>query len=82
MVGRWLLLTSGAAVILYCLFVLAFATTSPDLGIRCLLEDEAVAGARPGPQIRRVKSTLRCMGKAPDEGDVLMEIGVASLRNF
>src|SRR5262249_13643047 len=53
--GRWVLTIFGALSIIYCLAVLGFVSTAPDLGLRCLLVSDDDGTSRPlqkGLQIR------------------------------
>lgn len=76
--ARWVLLGCGFAVVFYCLFILAFVATSPDIGLRCLLVDDppdAPTAGQPGPQIQIVTLGLNADGEAPEVGDRLISIG-------
>lgn len=71
---KWLLSLCGVLVLIYCLAVLGFVTTSPDLGLRCLLSD-AHDPAQSGPIIRGVEPWMEVIGPRPKVGDRLKAIG-------
>ncbi|HVW03146.1 MAG TPA: sigma 54-interacting transcriptional regulator, partial [Planctomycetaceae bacterium] len=76
--ARWVLSASGVLVLFYCLFVLAFVGTSPDLGLRVLLTDSLDSR---GPVIQYVTASLRHKGQEPPKaGDILLAIGPPSAR--
>src|SRR5262245_9951899 len=55
--GKWILSACGLLTVLYCLTVLGFVATAPDLGLRCLLvNDQEFDGdsSNAGLQIRQV----------------------------
>ena len=74
--ARWLLSTCGDRhPLYYCLVVLGFVGTCPDLGLRFLLVDKP---EQQGPVIQRTTSTLRQYGedrKSPKDGDILIGMG-------
>ena len=64
--------TCGIAILFYCLLVLGFVGTSPDLGLRFLLVDDH----EKGPVIRTVTDGLQHKGsERPQPGDVLLAVG-------
>ncbi|HEY3968913.1 MAG TPA: sigma 54-interacting transcriptional regulator [Planctomycetaceae bacterium] len=82
---RWLLTIVGVAVVLYCLAVLGFVATSPDLGLRCLLVSgpNSTGGVpTPGLEIRQITREAAAgirewqseLGDGPRAGDRLLEI--------
>ena len=72
---------SGSLVLLYCVVVLSFVATVPDLRIRVLLHDEGDSPSEPGIVIREVPD-IRCRGESPAAGDVLQRIGDQPIRTF
>jgi transcriptional regulator with GAF, ATPase, and Fis domain len=72
---------SGSLVLLYCVVVLAYVATIPDLRFRVLLHDEENAQNRPGIIVREVPG-IRCRGPEPEVGDVLQRIGEQPIRTF
>lgn len=82
--GRWLLVATGTAVVVYSIAVLCFISTSPDLRIRCLLENENVDPAAPaGVEIRATpRLGQEHQGLYPRPGDVLVRVGEEPIRSF
>ena len=85
--NRWrekLIVTiSGSLMLLYCVVVLGYVATVPDLRLRVLLADddhEKEPGV-PGVVIREVSSLL-CRGSAPVADDILVRIGDQPIRSF
>jgi len=78
---RRLFSSLGVLVVIYCMVVLGFVTTSPDLGIRCLLIGD-VEESLSGIEIQGT-SNLEYKGPAPPErGDVLLKIGGTDIHSF
>ena len=84
--GRWLLAGFGAVTVLYCLVVVGFVATAPDLGLRCLLVSTADPknGSRgSGLEIRQiVRESARDMEDGPRPGDRLLEIAHRPAHTF
>lgn len=72
---------SGSLVLLYCVIVLAYVATVPDLRIRVLLRDESDEQPKSGILIREVPG-IRCRGPQPAVHDVLRRIGDQPIRTF
>lgn len=76
--GRWLLAVFGAMTVLYCLVVLGFVATAPDLGLRCLLVSSPDSDNRSnvsGLEIRQItRESSKDLGDGPRPGDRLLEI--------
>lgn len=82
--GRWVLAAVGVVIVLYCLAVLGFVATSPDLGLRCLLVSSPDSSSTParGLEIRQItpeaangiRQRARDLGDGPKAGDRLLEI--------
>lgn len=72
---------STSLVLLYCVVVLAYVATVPDLRFRVLLRDEADEQPESGILIREVPG-IRCRGPQPAVGDVLQRIGDQPIRSF
>lgn len=72
---------SGSFVIMYCVVVLAYVATVPDLRLRVLLRDEPYERPESGIIIREVPD-IRCRGPEPAVGDVLRRIGDQPIRSF
>src|SRR5262245_2148462 len=73
--GHWALFGSGGLVVCYCLAVLGFVATGPDIGLRCLLVNDEADGPASGLDIKQIigSSQLdRC--PRPSPGDRLTEI--------
>jgi len=71
--SRWWLSACGIAILFYCLLVLGFVGTSPDLGLRFLLVDHPPTD---GLTIQAVMPGLNYRGgQKPREGDVLLALG-------
>ncbi|MBS0261458.1 MAG: sigma 54-interacting transcriptional regulator, partial [Planctomycetes bacterium] len=90
---RWILTSVGVAVVLYCLAVLGFVATSPDLGLRCLLVNNAPPASDTevhGLEIRQITPEAaedlqlrkRDLGDTPLPGDHLLEIGREPAHTF
>ncbi len=78
-------LTIGLAglVVAYCVVVIGFVSTSPDLRLRCLLVDGSDVGT-PGIQIQAVPHLTdeSCLGPQPHSGDRLLKIGDRETNTF
>src|SRR5258708_7367624 len=75
LIGKWTLSTTGVAIVLYCLLILGFVVTSPDIGLRLLMVDEDELSANlAGPEIKIVTKAMLTRGIAPRAGDVLLSI--------
>ena len=72
---------SGSLVLVYCVIVLAFVATVPDLRLRVLLRDELDEQPESGIIIREVPG-IRCRGPQPAVQDVLQRIGDQRIRSF
>ena len=72
---------SSSVVLLYCVVVLAYVATFPDLRLRVLLTDAPDAQAASGMVIRDVPG-IRCSGPQPVVGDVLRRIGDQPIHSF
>lgn len=71
----------SSLVLLYCVVVLAYVATVPDLRIRVLLTDDLATPSASGIVIRDVPG-LRCLGSQPLVGDVLCRIHDQPIRSF
>src|SRR5262245_61835647 len=84
---KWVLSILGGLVVVYCLAVIAFVVTAPDLGLRFLLIEESQhgrAGERlPGLEVRRL-SRLPEIHPAliPQPGDRIVEIARKPVSSF
>ena len=72
---------SSSVVLLYCVVVLAYVATFPDLRLRVLLTDAPDAQAASGMVVRDVPG-IRCSGPQPVVGDVLRRIGDQPIHSF
>lgn len=72
---------SGSLVLMYCVIVLAFVATVPDLRLRVLLRDESAERPESGIIIRKIPG-IHCRGPQPVVGDVLQRIGDQPIRSF
>ncbi len=83
---KWVVSACGVGTVAYCLFILGFVVTCPDLGVRCLLVDtELSSGANEpvvGPQIQLITSSLDSLGNRPRVGDILLAIGRSRTSTF
>lgn len=71
----------GTAVVIYCVIVLGYVGTTPDLGLRGLLSDRGDMSATQGMLIRAVVD-LDAEGVAPQSGDVLVSVRDKPIRSF
>ncbi len=87
--SRQLLATTGTLAILYCIVVLTYVATNPDLRIRCLLLDSTRPAGLPdsvqGVVMRKVQ--LDHGGVAPhlpvpSDGDILTRVAETPVRSF
>jgi transcriptional regulator with GAF, ATPase, and Fis domain len=84
-VARWLLTGFGAATVLYCLIVLIFVATAPDLGLRCLLINSGDTNrtADSGLEIRQTTLAVATDTlDGPRPGDKLLEIARRPAHTF
>ena len=75
--GHWLLSAFGVVTVFYCVAVLGFVATAPDIGLRCLLVNDRDAAGTPdeGLEIRQiVPDPANVSGKGPQPGDRLLEL--------
>jgi transcriptional regulator with GAF, ATPase, and Fis domain len=84
---RWQLVLGalGAVAVVYSMVVLGFVATTPDLGIRCLIDDPAWEnGTTNGVVIRMLPSAGEISGKGPlpKIGDRLIRIGDWPIHTF
>ncbi len=84
--GHWVLSVCGALMSLYCLTVLGFVATSPDIGLRCLLVNDSRLGEdapdHSGLEIKQIIYVPADPGTGPRAGDRLAEIGCKPARTF
>ena len=79
----WLLVASGAIVVVYSMTVLGFVATSPDIGIRCLMVDSPWPnGVSTGVVIRAIPDASATQGTGPKIGDRLVRIGDWPIKTF
>ncbi len=86
---KWILATLATITVTYCVAVLAFVATSPDLALRALLVNQDGVGPHNGVQIRRVllpvlakSEGIHHWGQYPQAGDYLISIAGHPLRGF
>src|SRR5216684_15823 len=76
--GHRLLSAGGVLTVFYCLAVLGFVATAPDVGLRCLLVNDRVGAGGAidvGLEIRQiVHDPADDAGNGPQPGDRLLEI--------
>src|SRR5262245_1463848 len=76
--GNWILSAFGLLTVLYCLAVLWFVATAPDLGLRCFVVNDHKSDAhssKSGLQIRQViHEPASDPREGPEPGDRLIEI--------
>ena len=82
-----MLASAGTLAIAYCITILAYVATSPDIRIRCLLLDSHPAGLSADVHGIVIHKTTSATAVAPNlprprVGDVLTEIGRQSVRSF
>ncbi|MGE5194528.1 MAG: hypothetical protein ACM3U2_18715, partial [Deltaproteobacteria bacterium] len=84
--GHWLLSACGAVTIFYCLAVLGFVATGPEIGLRCLLVNDqktSADGSDIGLEIRQIiADPTRDPGRGPRPGDKLIEIAREPAHTF
>src|ERR1700682_5860182 len=84
--GHWTLSVCGLLTVFYCLTVLGFVATAPDIGLRCLLVNDQSAGnssADLGLEIRQIiQDPSRDPRGGPRPGDILVEIARQPARTF
>jgi len=92
-IGRWVLACLGGLTLLYCVAVLGFVATAPDLGLRCLLASSQPAdpqSASPGLEVREITPELardlrlqvNDFGEGPAPGDRLLKIAGRPAHTF
>lgn len=84
---KWPLAAAGVAVLLYSIIVLGFVAKSRDLGLRCLLADdapiEAEGDAQPnGVRIAHVMWYMETNATHPKAGDILLKIAGNPVNTF
>jgi len=87
--SRQILATAGTLALLYCIVVLAYVATSPDIRIRCLLFDSSLPAGLPddaaGVVMRRVDlgdDAIPPNCEVPGEGDILTRVAGARVLSF
>jgi len=84
--GHWILSACGVLTVLYCLAVLGFVATAPDIGLRCLLVNEQKVDGdsdEVGLEIRQIiQDPSRDPREGPKPGDKLIEIARRPSRTF
>ncbi len=83
-VPRWVLAVAGGFIVSYCVLVLAFVATAPDLRLRFLLADTGFTDARRESVGIEIQDTpgLKCFGPAPEAGDFLVALDDRPVTNF
>lgn len=72
----------GGFIVLYCIAVLGYVSTSPDLRLRFLISDELESPALEQGIPIRSTTGLKCYGELPRNGDVILRIGENRIRTF
>ncbi len=82
--GSWFLGGCSVVVVIYSIFVLGYVATSPDIGLRCLMTDEAseTTDVTRGVVIREIPSADSIKGAYPKKGDLLVRINESPIRTF
>lgn len=81
--NRYYIAALAGASICYAVLALAFISTSPDIGLRCLLESADTPHAGAGLTIQgAVRSLDDCKGYSPEVGDVLVQIHDRRIRTL
>ncbi|MDA0831665.1 MAG: sigma 54-interacting transcriptional regulator [Planctomycetota bacterium] len=80
---RRVIITFAISMVIYCLTVIGFVTTSPDIGVRCLLIGRAGPDSlRPGIEIQSLPS-LNCLtNEPPANGSILLRVGEQPMRTY
>src|SRR5712691_11737813 len=74
---------SGSLALLYCVIVLAYVATVPDLRLRVLLaDDDRQDDPNSSGDVVRDVPGLLCRGPKPSAGDILVRIGDHRIRAF
>ena len=83
-VPRWVLAVVGGFTVSYCVLVLAFVATAPDLRLRFLLADTGFADSGRETVGIEIQDTpgLKCFGPAPEVGDFLVALDDRPVTNF
>ena len=68
--SRQLLATTGTLAILYCIVVLTYVATSPDLRIRCLLLDSTRPAGLPDVVVSRAEEVLGALEQVEQSADL------------
>ncbi len=84
--NRWseklLVIVSSSLVLLFCVVVLAYVATFPDLRLRVLLADDDQPGSLPSGVVIRDMPGLICSGNQPAVNDRLIRVGDRQIRGF
>ena len=81
--AKWLPATVGGLVLCYCVFVLGYIATTPDIGIRGVLSDSAVDGNDVGGGMVIRGTWLKSESKqVPQVGDILLEVNKKPVNSF
>ncbi len=72
---------AGASLV-YCVAVLAYVSTTPDTGLRCLLSSSSSNADFSGLEIRSTELVGNCAGNTPADGDYLTEFAGHRIETF
>lgn len=79
---KWVAVTAGSLIVLYCMIALSYIVISPDLRLRCLLaDDDAGPWGTLGVEIRDTSGVVS-KGEHPHPGDILLSIGERRVNTF
>ncbi len=80
---KWLVVAASSFIAFYCVTVLGYVVSSPDIRLRFLLVDSDEERGRPAGIIIRSTPGLEYSGpRRPHDGDVLLKIGDRRIHSF
>lgn len=72
----------GVSLLIYCVLVLGYVGTAPDIGLRGLLYDSNLAESESGMIIQVLTEELECNVVKPEPGDLLVRVYDRPIRSF
>ncbi|MFN0196667.1 MAG: sigma 54-interacting transcriptional regulator, partial [Planctomycetaceae bacterium] len=80
---RRIIISFAVGIVIYCVTVIGYITTSPDIGLRCLLKGNTSPNPlRPGIEIHSLPWVNSLTEFRPADGDILLRVGEQPIRTY